>query len=79
MGYEMVCDVCGASIEVSTDHFYRCPECLAFQEEEHIHNNFTCPAHVADCDCEDLDTWVCNPYWNNDCPDDLNVWEDANG
>jgi hypothetical protein len=43
----------------------------------HVHNPFTCPAHVPGCGCPDLDGSLCNPYRvGGHCPDDLPVMPD---
>jgi hypothetical protein len=42
----------------------------------HIHNGYTCPAHVKECDCPDKVNSVCNPYHvPGFCPDNLTVME----
>jgi len=43
----------------------------------HVHNPWTCPAHVPGCNCQDLDGSMCNPYRvPGRCPVDLSVMPD---
>jgi hypothetical protein len=43
----------------------------------HVHNPWTCPAHVPGCGCQDLDGSLCNPYRvPGRCPVDLSVMPD---
>ncbi len=40
----------------------------------HVHNPWTCPAHVSGCGCPDLPNSACNPYHvAGCCPDDIDV------
>lgn len=42
--------------------------------DTHQHDNWTCPPHLDNCDCPNLQIWGCNQYYTpGACPDDIDA------